>query len=122
MGKYRQFEVLLEGYLDEKLRKSHIDDALSEGFRFVELDIFVNGGLKFIFGGKNSFISSFKSLQEFYQRSENLEELEGLGYALVSSCVDAEKSTTKGVPSNYKIVLHIGESEVFKYKVAVPQE
>lgn len=122
MSKYRQFEVFLEGYLDEKLKKSHIKDALSEGFRFIELHVFANGRFKFVFGGENSFISSFNSLQEFYQRSENLDELEGLGYALVSSCVDAEKSTTKNVPSNYKIVLHITDSEVFNYKVATPQD
>ena len=122
MSKYRQFEVLLEGYLDEKLRRTHIVSALEEGFRFVELNVFANGSLKFIFGGENSYISSFNSLQEFYQRSENLDELEGLGYALVSSCVDAEKSTTKNVPGNYKIVLHITDSEVFNYKVATPQD
>lgn len=63
MSKYRQFEVFLEGYLDEKLKKSHIEDALSEGFRFVELDVFDNGRLKFVFGGKNSYISSFNSLK-----------------------------------------------------------
>ena len=122
MSKYRQFEVFLEGYLDEKLKKPHIEDALSEGFRFVELDVFDNGRLKFVFGGKNSYISSFNSLKEFYQRSKRLDELEGLGYALVNSCVDAEKSTTKNVPSNYKIVLHITDSEVFNYKVATPQD
>lgn len=120
MSKYRQFEVYLEGYLDEKLKKAHIVAALEEGFRFVELDVFANGRLKFIFGGENSFISSFNSLKEFYQLSERLDELEGLGYALVSSCVDAEKSTTNGVPSNYKIVIHITDAEVFKYKVALP--
>jgi hypothetical protein len=122
MSKYSQFEVLLEGYLDEKLRRAHIVSALEEGFRFVELNVFANGRLKLIFGGENSYISSFNSLQEFYQRSENLDELEGLGYALVSSCVDAEKSTTKNVPGNYKIVLHITDSEVFNYKVAVPKD
>ena len=120
MSKYRQFEVYLEGYLDEKIKRAHIISALGEGFRFVELDIFANGRLKFIFGGENSFISSFNSLKEFYQLSERLDELEGLGYALVSSCVDAEKSTTNGVPSNYKIVIHITDAEVFKYKVAIP--
>ena len=121
MSKYRQFEVFLEGYLDEKLRKSHIKDALSKGFRFIELDVFANGRLKFIFGGENSFLSSYNSLQEFYKRSERLDELEGLGYALVDSCVDAEKSATKGVPRSYKIVIHITHAEVFKYKVAVSQ-
>ena len=79
MSNYRQFEVFLEGYLDEKLKKSHIEDALSEGFRFVELDVFANGRLKFIFGGENSYISSFNSLKEFRRLSERLEELEGLG-------------------------------------------
>jgi hypothetical protein len=121
MSKYRQFEIRLEGYLNEKLRKSHIEDALSEGFRFVELDVFANGRLKFIFGGENSYISSFNSLKEFKRLSERLDELEGLGYALVDSCVDAEKSTTKGVPSSYKIVIHITDAEVFQYNVAVPQ-
>lgn len=117
MSKYRQFEVFLEGYLDEKLRKSHIEDALSKGFRFVELDVFANGRLKFIFGGENSFISSYNSLKDFYQRSERLEELEGLGYALVDSCVDAEKSTTDSVPRKYRVVVNIQDAEVFNYKV-----
>ena len=120
-GNCTKFKQYLEGYLDEKLRKSHIEDALSKGFRYVELDVFANGRLKFIFGGENSFISSYSSLQEFYQRSERLDELEGLGYALVDSCVDAEKSATKGVPSSYKIIIHITDAEVFRYKVAVPQ-
>jgi hypothetical protein len=122
MSKYRQFEVYLEGYLDEKLKKSHIESALEEGFRFVELDVFANGRLKFIFGGENSYISSFNSLKEFYKLSERLDELEGLGYALVGSCVDAEKSSTNGVPSTYKIFIHIDDAEVFSYKVAIPQD
>lgn len=121
MSKYRQFEVFLEGYLDEKLHKSHIVAALEDGTRFVELDIFANGRMKFIFGGENRYFMSYNSLKEFYKRSENLDELEGLGYALVSSCVDAEKSATDGVPSSYKIVIHITDAEVFKYKVAVSQ-
>ena len=121
MSKYRQFEVFLEGYLDEKLKKSHIIAALEDGTSFVELDIFANGRMKFIFGGESSYFVSYNSLKEFYKRSENLDELEGLGYALVSSCVDAEKSATEGVPSNYKIVIHIAESEDFVVRVAVPQ-
>ena len=121
MSKYRQFEVFLEGYLDEKLKKSHIIAALEDGTRFVELDIFANGRMKFIFGGESSYFVSYNSLKEFYKRSENLDELEGLGYALVSSCVDAEKSATEGVPSNYKIVIHIAESEDFVVRVAVPR-
>ena len=121
MSKYRQFEVFLEGYLDDKLKKAHIVAALEDGTRFVELNIFANGRMKFIFGGENSYFVSYNSLKEFYKHSENLNELEGLGYVLVSSCVDAEKSATEGVPSNYKIVIHITDAEVFKYKVAVPQ-
>lgn len=121
MSKYRQFEVFLEGYLDEKLHKSHIEDALSEGFRYVEFHVFSNGRMKFVFGGDNSFISSFNSLKEFDRLSERLNELEGLGFTLVSACVDAEKSATEGVPSSYKIFIHITDAEVFRYKVAVPQ-
>ena len=117
MSKYRQFEVFIEGYLDEKLRKSHIEDALYKGFRYVELDVFANGRLKFIFGGENSYLSSFNSLKEFYQRSERLDCLEGLGYALVESCVEAEKSATDGIPSKYRVVIHIKDAEVFTYKV-----
>ena len=121
MSKYRQFEVYLEGYLDKKLKKAHIIAALEEDIRFVELNIFANGRMKFIFGGENSFFVSYTSLNDFYKRSENLGELEGLGYALVSSCVDAENSATNGIPSSYKIVIHITDSEVFNYKVALPQ-
>ena len=117
MSKYTQFEVYLEGYLDEKLKKSHIEDAISEGFRYVEFHVFSNGRMKFVFGGENSFLSSYNSLKEFYQRSERLNELEGLGYALVESCVEAEKSATNGIPSKYRVVLHIKDAEVFTYKV-----
>lgn len=116
-GNYAKFKLYLEGYLDEKLKRSHIEDALSEGFRFVELDVFTNGRLKFIFGGENSFLSSYNSLKDFYQRSERLDELEGLGYALVDSCVEAEKSATNEIPSKYRVVIHITDAEVFTYKV-----
>lgn len=121
MSKYRQFEVYLEGYLDEKLKRAHIISALEDGTRFVSLDIYPNGRFEFKFGGENSYISSFNSLKDFYKFSERLEELEGLGYALVSSCVDAEKSATNGVPSRYRVVVHIAESEDYEYKVVVPQ-
>ena len=117
MSKYTQFEAYLEEYLDDKLKKSHVEDALSEGFRFVELDIFANGRLKFVFGGENSFLISYNSLKELYQRSERLNELEGLGYALVDSCVEAEKLATSGIPSKYRVVIHIKDAEVFSYKV-----
>lgn len=117
MSKYRQFEVFLEGYLDEKLKKSHIEDALSEGFRYVEFHVFSNGRMKFIFGVENSFLSSFNSLKDFDRLSERLGELEGLGIALVSSCVEAERLANKGVPSKYRVVIHITDAEVFTYKV-----
>ena len=110
----------MEGYLAEKIRRAHIDSVMEDGFRSIRLQIFSDGKIRIVFGGENSYISSFNSLKEFYQRSERLDELEGLGYALVDSCVDAEKSATDGVPSNYKIVTHITDAEVFKYKVAVP--
>ena len=116
-GNCAKFKSLLEGYLDEKLRKSHIEDALSEGFRYVEFHVFSNGRMKFVFGGENSFLSSYNSLKDFYQRSERLDELEGLGHALVDSCVDAERTANKGVPSKYRVVLHIKDAEVFTYKV-----
>ena len=120
-GNYVKFKSSLEGYLDEKVRKAHIDSVLEDGFRFVELDVFDNGRLQFVFGGENSYVSSFNSLEEFERFSERLDELEGLGVTLVDSCVDAEKSAAGGVPSNYKIVIHITDAEIFKYKVAVPQ-
>ena len=117
MSKYTQFEATLRGYLDEKLKKSHIENALLEGFRYVEFHVFSNGRMKFVFGGENSYLSSFNSLKEFYQRSERLDCLEGLGYALVESCVEAEKSATDGIPSKYRVVIHIKDAEVFTYKV-----
>ena len=117
MSKYSQFEVSLKEYLYENLHKSHIESALYEGFNYIELDVFPNGRLKFIFKGSNSSLCSFNSLKEFYQRSERLDELEGLGYALVSSCVDAEKSTTDDVPRKYRVVVNIQDTEVFNYKV-----
>lgn len=117
MSKYAQFEVFLKEYLYENLHKSHIESALSEGFKYIELDVFPNGSIRFIFRGNNSSLCSFNSLKEFYQRSGRLDELEGLGYALVSSCVDVEKSTKDGVPSKYRVVVNIQDAEVFNYKV-----
>lgn len=123
MSKYRKFESYLKSYLDEKIHKSHIADLVNEGARTAIFSVNSNGSFKFSFsGGHATWGKTYKNLDSFYKSSEMLEDLEGLGYALVSSCVDAEKSTTKNVPSNYKIVLHITDSEVFNYKVATPQD
>lgn len=116
-SKYTLFKAHLEGYLDEKIRKAHIDSVLEGGFRYVKLQISSNGKLRFVFGGENSYISNFSSLEDFYRRSECFEDREGFCYNLVESCVSAEKSTNGDIPSAYNITCHIAENGDLSYKI-----
>lgn len=116
-GNYAKFKSLLEGYLNEKIRKAHIDSLVKDGFRSVRLQIFSDGKIGITFGGEHSYISKFSSLEDFYKRSDSLENREGFCYALLESCVSAEKSATGDIPTAYKVVCSIADNGDLKYEV-----
>lgn len=116
-GNYAKFKSLLEGYLNKKIRRAHIDSVMEDGFRSIRLQIFSDGKIRIVFGGEHSSISSFTSLEDFYKRSEYLENREGFCLALLESCVSAEKSATGDIPKAYKVVCSIADNGDLKYEV-----
>lgn len=106
MSIYAQFEPNLRWYLDGNLKRAHIKEAFSKGYRKVDFNVSVDGSMSFFFEGESRYSRSFRSVEDFYKRSEILGDLEGLGYALVTSCISAEKSVIV-VPSKYNVVVHI---------------
>lgn len=116
-GNYAKFKSFLEGYLNEKIRKAHIDSLVKDGFRSVRLQIFSDGKIGISFSGEHSYINRFSSLEDFYKRSENLENHEGFCRALIESCVSAEKSATGDVPKAYMVVCSIADNGDFSYRV-----
>lgn len=116
-GNYVKFKSSLEGYLDEKVRKAHIDSVLEDGFRSVRLQIFSDGKIGITFGGEHSYISKFSSLEDFYKRSDSLENREGFYRALIGSCVSAEKSATGDIPKAYKVICRLTDNGDLEYKV-----
>lgn len=74
--------------------------------------------MNFFFEGESRYSRSFRSIEDFYKRSEILGDLEGLGYALVTSCISAEKSVIV-VPSKYNVVVHIEGVEDFWFHINV---
>lgn len=116
-GNYGRFKSALEGYLAEKVHKAHIDSVVEGGFRSVRLQIFSDGKIRITFGGEHSYISKFSSLEDFYKRSEYLDNREGFCHALIESCVSAEKSATGDVPKAYMVVCSIADNGDFSYRV-----
>lgn len=119
MSKYRQFEVFLEGYLDEKLRRSHIEDVLSEGYNYIMLSVNDDGSLSIYFDGESRYQRHFNSLNHFKQRSEILDDLEGVAYVLVTSCANAEKLSKGVIPSDYYVKVIIEDAEIFEYHIEI---
>ena len=116
-GNYAKFKSLLEGYLNEKIRKALIDSLVEGRFSSVRLQIYSDGKIGVAFSGEHSYLSKFSSLEDFYKRSENLENREGFCYALIESCVSAEKSATGDIPKAYKVVCSIADNGDFRYEV-----
>ena len=119
MSKYRQFEILLEGFLDEKLKRSYIEDVLSEGYNYIMLAINDDGSLSIYFDGNYRYQRHFNSLNHFKQRSEILDDLEGVTYVLVTSCANAEKLSKSGIPSDYSVKVIIDDADIFEYHVEI---
>ena len=121
MSKYRYFEVTLKEYLYEKLHKPHIEDLLNEGAITAIFSVSLNGSFKFTFsGGHTSWGRTYKNLDSFYNTSEMLEELEGLGYAFVSACLSAENLAKEDKPKAYDVKLTVKDSEDFGIDVVLP--
>lgn len=118
MSIYAQFEPNLRGYLDGNLKRAHIKESFSKGYRKVDFNVSVDGSMNFFFEGDSRYSRSFRSVEDFYKRSEILGDLEGLGYALVTSCISAEKSVIV-VPSKYNVVVHIEGVEDFWFHINV---
>ena len=116
-GNYSKFKSILEGYLAEKVRRVHINSVMEDGFRSVRLKIFSDGKIGITFGGEHSYISKFSSLEDFYKRSEYLENREGFCYALIESCVSAEKSATGDIPKAYEVACKVSDNGDFSYTV-----
>lgn len=116
-GNYAKFKSFLEGYLNEKIRKAHIESLVRDGFSSVRLQIFSDGKIGLSFSGEHGYIGKFSSLEDFYKRSESLGSREGFCYALLDSCVSAEKSATGEIPKAYKIACKVSENGDFSYKV-----
>lgn len=116
-GNYSKFKSLLDGYLAEKIRKAHIDSLVEDGISSIRLQIYSEGKIGISFSGERGSISSFKSLEDFYKRSEYLENREGFCYALIESCVSAEKSATGAIPKAYKIACNVSDNGDFKYTI-----
>lgn len=116
-GNYSKFKSSLNGYLSEKVRKAHIYSLVEDGIRSIRLQIFSDGKIGITFGGEHSYISKFSSLEDFYKRSECLENREGFCYALLESCVSAEKSATGEIPKAYTVVCSIADNGDFSYRV-----
>jgi hypothetical protein len=116
-GNYSKFKSFLEEYLSEKVRRAHINSVVEDGFRSVRLQIYSDGKIGITFGGEHSYTSKFSSLEDFYKRSDSLGNREGFCYALVDSCVSAEKSAIGDIPKAYKVVCKISENGDFSYNI-----
>lgn len=90
---------------------------MEDGYRSVRLQIFSDGKIRIVFGGEHGFISSFSSLEDFYKRSEYLENRKSFCYSLIESCVSAEKSATGDIPRAYRVVCSIADNGDFSYRV-----
>lgn len=119
MSKYAEFKNLLEDFLYEKLKRGHIEDTLYEGYNYIMLGINEDGSLSFYFDGDSRYQRRFNSLTHFKQRSEILDDLEGVAYALVTSCANSEKLSESGIPSDYSVKVIITDAEVFEYHVVI---
>ena len=123
MGKYSQFEAYLKSYLDEKLHKSHIASLFNEGARTSIFSVRSDGSFRFSFSGNHStWGKTYNNLESFYKYSEMLEDLEGLGYALVNACLSAEKSMKRGKPKVYDVKLTVYDIGDYVINVILPKE
>ena len=92
------------------------------GYDSVLLTISEKGSIVLRFSGKYSSRFSFRSLVYFHRESENLEDLEGLVYQLVTACDSAEKASNGFVPKSYSVEVIAKEPEVFYHKLQILEQ
>ena len=119
MTNFSIFESNLRGYFDGNVKRSHIEELIEEGYDSVLLTVSEKGSIVLRFSGKYSSIFSFKGLSHFHRESEKLEDLEGLVYALLTSCDSAEKASNGFVPKSYSVEVIAKEPEVFYHKLRI---
>ena len=122
MTNFSIFESNLRGYFDGNVKRSHIEDLIEEGYDSVLLTIGEKGSIILRFSGKYSSIFSFRDLAQFHRESKNLEDLEGLVYALVTACDSAEKASNILVPKSYSVEVIAESSEVFYHKLQILEQ
>ena len=119
MTNFSIFESNLRGYFDGNVKRSHIEDLIEEGYDSVLITIGEKGSIVLRFSGKYSSRFSFRSLGQFHRKSEKLEDLEGLVYALVTACDSAEKTSNLFVPKSYSVEVIAESPEVFYHKLQI---
>lgn len=114
-GNYSKFKNALIGYLNENISETLRDSITGSGFRSVRLQILSDGKIAITYGGEQSYVSRYKSLKDFYEKSNSLENHKNFYHALLQSCVSAEKSATGDIPKSYKVVCSLANNGDLKY-------
>ena len=116
-GNYTKFKTALVGYLNENISKSLKDSIVGNGFRSARVQILSDGKIAITYGGEQSYVSRYKSLKDFYEKSDSLENHRNFYHTLLQSCVSAEKSSTGDIPKSYKVVCSLNANGDLKYEV-----
>ena len=116
-GNYAKFKTALVGYLKENISKTHKDSIVGNGFRSARLQILSDGKIAITYGGEQSYVSRYKSLKDFYEKSDSLENHKNFYHALLQSCLSAEKSATGNIPKSYKVVCSLADNGDLRYEV-----
>lgn len=114
-GDYAKFKSALDGYLNENISKTLKDSMVGNGFRSVRLQILSDGKIALTYGGEQSYVSRYKSLKDFYEKSDSLENHKNFYHALLQSCLSAEKSATGDIPKSYKVVCSLANNGDLRY-------
>ena len=114
-GNYAKFKTTLVGYLNENISKTLKDSMVGNGFRSVRLQILSDGKIALTYGGEQSYVSRYKSLKDFYEKSDSLENHKNFYHALLQSCLSAEKSATGDIPKSYKVVCSLANNGDLRY-------
>ncbi len=118
---YQQFKQALEISIKYNIKLSHISNMVNKGFTKAEL--LVNSDLiDFRFWGHHLHSQHFKPKESFFQESKLLHSQEPLGYALLNSCIDAEKSTIDlGIPQTYKVIIEVSGDSSYRCTISIPR-
>lgn len=116
-GNYSKFKNALIEYLNENISKTLKDSITGNGFRSARLQVLSDGKIAITYGGEQSYVSRYKSLKDFYEKSDSLENHKNFYHALLQSCLSAEKSATGDIPKSYKVVCSLNANGDLKYEV-----